>query len=878
MVERTSITAPLVSVVVPAYNCAGSIEATVESLRRQTLRQDLVETIIINDGSSDGTLDACRQIAARPDSVTLIDKPNGGVGSARNAGIEAARGRYIAFLDADDELQPETLEYAARFFDKHYDEIDLVTYPMILYNEQREWHHTRERILTETGVYDLTKLQNAFALITNVNVLVKNNASLPRFREDLQVHEDEQFFMNVLLRKQKVGFSNVGAYRYRQHANSAIATKMHPYYQFEATIGFWEELFARYPGKAPLYLQASFLNEINWKIRQDVLFPYHYEKHDFDRAVSRIRALLGRVDNDVILTSPRSDEFYQHYLMSLKRTSELSCFPEPSGFVIRDRDEFLICRSAASLEIAKTWICNGELLIEGIVRSLLFEYASDCQLILESDAGRTQTIELLSTSLDYHEGRTKTNSFRKFAAGIPADIDRTISFFLESKTTRLVARISYDKRANLSPKEGICAFMQNGVVVEGHGDRIRIAKRLFHLGKASLWIRNTALSAKADSKAPKRRFAALAKRVRQQVWLYYDDPSVEQGNAYAQFLHDKGMADGIKRYYVTRAHQRRSDARMRGDASGDILPFESAEHRYLHVNADLIIASHPDHGSWCPFSWSSMRALADMVRYRVAYLPQHVLLGHEPWRLSEDRILADCVFASTSYEVDVLQTVYGYRRDQIFPCGMPQLDQVEIDAPSRRKILYAPSWRSHLVARCANGSYTAKLGSFDRSQFWRGATEFLGASSLQELLDRNDLVLDIKLDPRFSAFRDMFDQLACGRIKIADETHAEDYLALVTDFSPRAFDFAYLKRPVVYFLPDREEFAAGLHEFRQLDLSWQDGFGPLCVSSQDTLAELERLIRRGFSADARYAQRMDGFFLHYDHQNRERIYRALKSL
>ena len=85
---------------------------------------------------------------------------------------------------------------------------------MRLYDAKREWPHVREQVLDHTGVFDLAKLQNAFALITNVNAVVKNNDELPRFREDLIVHEDEFVFLNHSSSQAKTfGFCKAGAYR-----------------------------------------------------------------------------------------------------------------------------------------------------------------------------------------------------------------------------------------------------------------------------------------------------------------------------------------------------------------------------------------------------------------------------------------------------------------------------------------------------------------------------------------------------------------------------------------------------------------------------------------------------------------------------------------
>ena len=96
---------PVVSVIIPAYNVAPFIVETLESLFTQTY-QDF-EAILINDGSTDDTE---AQIAPYRDRLVYIRQPNRGVMAARNAGLNAARGRYIALLDSDDLLLPNFLE------------------------------------------------------------------------------------------------------------------------------------------------------------------------------------------------------------------------------------------------------------------------------------------------------------------------------------------------------------------------------------------------------------------------------------------------------------------------------------------------------------------------------------------------------------------------------------------------------------------------------------------------------------------------------------------------------------------------------------------------------------------------------------------------
>ena len=96
---------PSVSVVIPAYNAELYIGAALESVLGQT--HEPMEVIVIDDGSTDATADRVRAYGSR---VHYMRQPNGGVGAARNRGVDASTGEYIAFLDADDIWQPQKLE------------------------------------------------------------------------------------------------------------------------------------------------------------------------------------------------------------------------------------------------------------------------------------------------------------------------------------------------------------------------------------------------------------------------------------------------------------------------------------------------------------------------------------------------------------------------------------------------------------------------------------------------------------------------------------------------------------------------------------------------------------------------------------------------
>ena len=98
---------PLVSVVMPAYNMEKYLAEAVQSVLGQSWRE--LELVLVDDGSTDATPVMADQIAASDPRVRVVHKPNGGLSSARNAGIAAARGEHLCFLDADDAFLPDKI-------------------------------------------------------------------------------------------------------------------------------------------------------------------------------------------------------------------------------------------------------------------------------------------------------------------------------------------------------------------------------------------------------------------------------------------------------------------------------------------------------------------------------------------------------------------------------------------------------------------------------------------------------------------------------------------------------------------------------------------------------------------------------------------------
>ncbi len=115
---------PYFSIVIPAYNVEKYFDKCLESVCNQTFKD--FEAIIVDDGSDDGTAEICDAYAGRDDRLIVVHKENGGCISARRAGVQLSKGKYIINLDGDDYLEPDLLESVYKVLNKK--EYDIVWY------------------------------------------------------------------------------------------------------------------------------------------------------------------------------------------------------------------------------------------------------------------------------------------------------------------------------------------------------------------------------------------------------------------------------------------------------------------------------------------------------------------------------------------------------------------------------------------------------------------------------------------------------------------------------------------------------------------------------------------------------------------------------
>ena len=207
---------PKISVIIPAYNAETYLEPCVRSALQQTYQN--LEILLIDDGSTDSTWDICRRLAAADSRIKPIHKQNGGVSSARNAGIEAASGAMLLFVDGDDELKENGLEALIEAQQRTGADIVAAWYDMgapIPYPEAGDvvWKGTEA---LQKSLEDHPLTYSVWAKLYTREIIGDT-----RFQEGIRVNEDSLFVFRLLCKQPCFAGIKDVVYFYRPNAASA---------------------------------------------------------------------------------------------------------------------------------------------------------------------------------------------------------------------------------------------------------------------------------------------------------------------------------------------------------------------------------------------------------------------------------------------------------------------------------------------------------------------------------------------------------------------------------------------------------------------------------------------------------------------------------
>lgn len=218
-----------ISIIVPCYNIEGLVASTVQTICNQTYRN--IEIILVDDGSKDGTGKILDDLTQSDDRIRVIHKENGGVTSARLAGVRAATGEWIGFADGDDAIEPDMYERLLENAHKYNVDISHCGYQMVFPSRVDYYYNTGRLVQQDkiTGLKDL--LSGEFIEPGLVNKLFHNTLFQGILRDDvmdISIKINEDLLMNFYLFRQaeKAVYEDICPYHYMVRTGSAATSTL----------------------------------------------------------------------------------------------------------------------------------------------------------------------------------------------------------------------------------------------------------------------------------------------------------------------------------------------------------------------------------------------------------------------------------------------------------------------------------------------------------------------------------------------------------------------------------------------------------------------------------------------------------------------------
>lgn len=347
------------------------------------------------------------------------------------------------------------------------------------------------------------------------------------------------------------------------------------------------------------------------------------------------------------------------------------------------------------------------------------------------------------------------------------------------------------------------------------------------------------------------------------IWLIGERPNQAQDNGYHFFKYLRENHPERRVYYVIKKD---SDHLEKVAKLGEVLYYGKWKHWLMYFGCEAVISTHIR--KVIPSEIWHYRQLG--VRFKqknkkTVFL-QHGVIDNDIPFFYRESARVDLFICSAEPEYEFVKERYHYHDNEVQYTGMARYDALH-DFELKRQILIMPTWRKWIV----------KEGyDIEHSDYVREWNKVLTDRRLIDAAEKAGYTIlfypHSEIQPWIDLFRSVDDTVVIARDTDYDvQTLLKESALLITDQSSVSFDFAYMRKPMLYFQFDNDDYYAKHYPKGYFDFE-RDGFGKVAYTANDLVENAVEAIGNGVVLTEEYNKRIDRFFPLYDRKNCERIY------
>ncbi len=884
------------SVVIPIYNVEKFLEETVDSVINQTIGfKNNIQIILVNDGSPDNSEEICENYVKRyPDNIKYIKQENAGVSAARNTGIPYIEGKYVNFLDSDDKWELDAFKKIYKFFEAHYDEVDVVSCRMKRFEASTAFHAVDYKYKPGSRVADLfdENEQNSIQLHVTSSVLKAEAIGDTRFVHGMKFGEDGLFVNEIILKKAKLGiFSDtLHYYRKRMDQSSAVQTQAmnKDYYSasprkyYYSLIDMSKKMYSR----VIPYVQNILAYDIGWRlaneIPEDVL-----TKEEYDEYYAMLEDLFSYVDEEVILKSKVHVSITRKATAMAIKTGTRTFF-EDMTYNHEEKSLYYGDVKMVSLEtynnacfVNVVNVENNICHLEGMLSKWVFKATKHetgfvllvndepVEVELDEFPFRTERTFFGVKNACYHFSTDiKLNENSGKVSVKPCIYFDDMPCFLGVNYGKFIANQNNFGRAYIAQKPYCIKCMKSGVEITRPG--LYPVSMAFNEIKCLLWL---LLNKCRRAFVIRCLLIVLRPFIKggKKIWLISDrsDKAGDNGEAFFKYA-VKNVDRKIKPIFVI---DKDSEDENRMREIGKVIHFDDKLYPFYLLCADKVISSSGGEYVINPFDRINRKYFADLMRFDYVFLQHGVIMNDLSEWLQKFNKNISLFITSTKMEYDsIAETKYLYSKDEVALTGLARFDELENKA--EKLVVVLPTWRRSIKESYDAETKSVYFDGFRETDYYNFYNSLINNPKLIEAMKKKGYKGLFCLHPIHEKQHVDFEANDVFEINAGFVNYKEIFskaALLVTDYSSVAFDFSYLRKPILYAQFDKEEFFEG-QIFEEGYFSYEDdGIGPVCTDLESTVDEMISIIERDCTLDKKYSERVENLFAYNDKNSSKRI-------
>lgn len=885
------------SVIMAVYNVELFLEEAIESVVRQDIGfEKYVQLILVDDGSTDESGKLCDQYQQEyPENVVVIHKENGGVSSARNAGINCAEGEYVNFLDADDKLSTDALRLVYQQFELWKNQISLITIPMYFFDGAQGAHVLNNKFAKGTRIIDLEKEYDKIVLTTSASFIKNEVIKKYCFDEQLSHMEDAKILTQILLEKEKYGVLKEAKYFYRKRnigEESAVQGSVRNrkwYLNCTKHFHIWIlDYSKKVLNEIPLFVQFLVMYDLQWRFMTAISPEEVLSEEECKKYYDRIKSALRDIEDTIILAQSHLSLEYKLQVLQFK-------YEKKPNYEYVDKDiryfydtETIAWESSFVTRIEFIQFKNEIVAIEGKMflpvnncedKINIYIRVNDKMIRCEKIARSDRILLSMGKQISYEVG------FKIEFSPEPGK-ENKVSFFCEINGLLVQKKIfGFGKFSPLSALWNSYVTSSKYLVMffdgELHIYPYSIGKHVYR--EMSFLKKLLMIKSKAAHKAVFLRIFCHIRNIfpQKDIWLISDriDKADDNGEALFEYL-NRIKPTGIRYYY---AISKKVSDYKRMKKIGRTINLLGWHYKWLLLCGAKIISSQGDEYVYRPFADYSYCYKDLLAKSKFVFL-QHGVTKDDisRWLNRNNKDIRIFVTTTVPEYNSILNGNYGYNSDVVKLTGFPRYDRLYHN--EKRKIAIMPSWRAYLVGNIDvhTGKRIAKSG-FSESKYCKMYSDLLTNEELLSYIEKYGYELQFISHPNMGACTELLSIDSRVKVFSSDDivyrkVFAESNL-IVTDYSSVAFDFAYLRKPVLYFQADQKEFFSGSHTYDKGYFEYvKDGFGEVAYDVNTLVDLIKGYIDTDCKLKGKFLKRINDTFPYDDKNNCKRVYEEICDL